>query len=1136
LAVKPVGANRLGSLAIIGLLLLSTALGLTLGAGPAHAGGPPAPRGESPLPGAPLAAGPHDLPVHGDLVISAANSPYILSPATTGVTNYFQEGNVTVLPGGELYVLNLTLSILQFISDQGTVGQRASHLYNFTVEGLVVFNDSVLTTNTSVLNVYTKLIVNVTDGGTLVAQSSTFAFPGQIEVSGSASRFYANDSYILPNPAVPSLKENTSLLHDSSYAPGLEVSGGARATLAGSYWLGYYADNVSLNGQTGLNLTNDTPASVDHNGNLTWSELVVPTPVASALALALAYPSVATGLLFFDYQAVGGANLPAGSHLTFNDVSYPLPQAVDFPGTAVNVTEQYVVPVSASFIAAVNQAGMLALLQATGDFGTPSTMAVTLDGAPGALDILSMHLVLAPSYPFNMVVQGGSTFTAVDSTLALNWNVLPGTPVDHGVPAPEPWNSNKLTLSGGSFAVLANVSTPTSFSTPFDNQSIVLPLDAASRAYIYRWALVRAVSGAFGPIPNVRVVAFPAYNASESSNATSLALNNVSSTDPDLAEYVTHWAATNHRTLGITGDTGAALMLLASTVITSDDLPSGGFIGAYHFGTVLPGGGPGATVWQYGDVSPYPLGMTPAGPDPLPTAGYPNYRAELSIGTVGISANNQTVGNATVAIGQTLRLTVPITNVGTAALVNFTAVFSLLATAPFPPVQLAPVQLFSQLNAGDTQFVNFSWVVNETIIGLGGNKSVTFAVNATWNGGIAPIGGIVTAKVPMTVVPSYIALTFTSPTGPLTLGTPYLGIGKVTFAGKGVATVNVTFIGPGGRTLVATDSYASGPFQTQIQPPTTLQAGGTYTVLVTAYYNGRTVSYTASPVQIAGSPPPPPSFWNTDVFGPITWLYLIIIIAAVLAAAIAFLLLTGRLSRGKLVECGECGSLIPASATVCPKCGAEFEVDLVRCSRCASTIPAASEVCPECAAQLLGTPEPESKDPERQGYADFVERYRAEAKKELADNYTEGAFWDWWKRQPSYVSFNQWKLQQSASSRVGMTAPVVSPTESAEPVSPPAPAPPRRPPTGGAGAAPPDRAGAPTPPAAKPATAPPVPPPRRGAAPGASAAPAPATASTPPSNEASAPAGGTGMRPCSNCGKEIPSDFLVCPFCGAVTR
>src|SRR4029077_21045035 len=99
-----------------------------------------------------------------------------------------------------------------------------------------------------------------------------------------------------------------------------------------------------------------------------------------------------------------------------------------------------------------------------------------------------------------------------------------------------------------------------------------------------------------------------------------------------------------------------------------------------------------------------------------------------------------------------------------------------------------------------------------------------------------------------------------------------------------------------------------------------------------------------------------------------------------------------------------------------------------RCSRCGSTIPSNSAVCPECSAQLLGA---DTADPERQGYQDFVEKFRTEAKKELGDNYGEGAFWDWWKRQPSYVSFNQWKLQQAQGSRAGMTAPPADRAEAA---------------------------------------------------------------------------------------------------------
>ncbi|MFI5419257.1 MAG: hypothetical protein ACHQ2Y_10270, partial [Candidatus Lutacidiplasmatales archaeon] len=52
-------------------------------------------------------------------------------------------------------------------------------------------------------------------------------------------------------------------------------------------------------------------------------------------------------------------------------------------------------------------------------------------------------------------------------------------------------------------------------------------------------------------------------------------------------------------------------------------------------------------------------------------------------------------------------------------------------------------------------------------------------------------------------------------------------------------------------------------------------------------------------------------------------------------------------------------------------------------------------------------------------------------------------------------------------------------------------------------------------------------------APGASAPSSrPATSAGAPTPEPAAAA----MKACSNCSKEIPPDYLVCPFCGAVTQ
>lgn len=1117
---------RLVSGAVLFLLITGALLGVSL-AGPGASAGTPsrAAVGPAELSGARTGVG----RPHGDLVVGPSNSPYVLTPAVAGGTVYQQEGNITVLPGGALFVENLTLSFLQFIPSSGNAGQRASHLYNFTIQGLVRLDNSTLTTDAAVLDAYVRLTVNISGDGTLAAQSSELAFPGGIIVDGPGAHFLANASTIMPNPDVAGLVENVTLRTDSSYAPVLTVENQADVTLLQSRYTGYYADNPVTNGMPGANLSSGSGGTLPANGTLNLTQFTLPAPLASSTALALAYPTYTSGSAEFAYLAQNGSTIQAG-HIEFLGQSYALPGPMLLPPTRANTTPTlFAVPLPATFLAAINSSGELGFLQASGTYGGPSALSLNVSRANVSTKVVGASLILDPTLVYNYRISGGSTFTAADSFLDVNWNALPGTPLDPGVPTTEPWQSTKLLLSGGSQAFLANVSAPTAYSTVFDNQSMVVPTDPASTAYIYRWAQLQAVSGAFGPIPGVHVVTYPAYNASDAANATSSAVNDLPTIDPALAAYVSGLNRAEGISEGVTGRSGQATLLLASTVISEATLPTGAFIGSYHIASSLPGGGTNGTVWSYGSVAAYPTGMSPSTVDPLPQALYPNYRAELAIGTVTTTVDN-TTSNGTVAIGQEVEFSVPITNIGTAALVNFTANFSFVLPAPFPALLLAPKVTFEELNATKTQNVSFQWVVNESVIGLGGAKNETFQFGVSWNGGAAPIGGTTQQQVGLKVVPAYISLTFAPPVGPLTVGNAYVGEGSLSFAGKGIAVVNVTLINPSGTSvLVGSGGYSSGhPFEQSIGLGPGIAPGTTYELLITAYYNGRTVSHSYAGIQTASLPPPPPSFWAQKVLGLIPLWLLVVLILVVVGALIAFLVVSGRLSRGKLVECGECGALIPEADTVCPKCGAEFETDLVRCSRCGSTIAANSEFCPECAAQLLGTPVPEAKDPERQGYADFVQKFRGESKKELGDNYSEGAFWDWWKRQPSFVSFNQWKLQQAAGSRAGMAAPVVSPPEATYTEGQTA--------SGGAagakgaaaaaiGASPKGvpRAPAPRSPADAPArsTARPVP-------------PAPARAPEPVGEGATAEA--PGLKACTNCGKEIPTDFLVCPFCGSVTR
>jgi RNA polymerase subunit RPABC4/transcription elongation factor Spt4 len=368
---------------------------------------------------------------------------------------------------------------------------------------------------------------------------------------------------------------------------------------------------------------------------------------------------------------------------------------------------------------------------------------------------------------------------------------------------------------------------------------------------------------------------------------------------------------------------------------------------------------------------------------------------------------------------------------------------------------------------------------------------------------------------PPSVKLSNLAIVGVAPGGQLNLANSYSTSGLCVINGPGYATVTISATPVGSAvggsstvTLVEDTTVANGTFLIAWNSISgVLSSGTTYQITASATYK------TASDLNVGvGSPdtysvPSSPSavgFLFQKFLGLPLWIW-IAIAAAVVVAIVAALLVTRRQAAGKLVECGECGELIPEDATVCPKCGAQFESELVRCSRCSSTIPANSQFCPECGAQLLGKPGEGASDPERQAYADFTEKYRAEAKRELGENYTESAFWDWWKRQPTYVPFSQWKVQQTKGApRAGMSAPPAG----SETVPP----------------------GAPPKAEAASGTAPLV---GEAPAPGATPAPPAPGAPMPPPPAAAA---GSGLKPCPNCGKEIPPEYLVCPFCGAVTQ
>jgi subtilase family serine protease/ribosomal protein L40E len=150
----------------------------------------------------------------------------------------------------------------------------------------------------------------------------------------------------------------------------------------------------------------------------------------------------------------------------------------------------------------------------------------------------------------------------------------------------------------------------------------------------------------------------------------------------------------------------------------------------------------------------------------------------------------------------------------------------------------------------------------------------------------------------------------------------------------------------------------------------------------------------------------------------IMWL---IVIIAVIAVVVGVILYTYKYGLGKLVECGECGAFIPASNKRCPKCGVEFESGTMKCSECGAWVPADSTECPNCGVKFVGEEAEEGDyiDKMKKEYDEMVSKYREIAKSELGKKFSDKRFEEWWKQQPSYISFEDWLAKQEARRKAG---------------------------------------------------------------------------------------------------------------------
>ena len=151
------------------------------------------------------------------------------------------------------------------------------------------------------------------------------------------------------------------------------------------------------------------------------------------------------------------------------------------------------------------------------------------------------------------------------------------------------------------------------------------------------------------------------------------------------------------------------------------------------------------------------------------------------------------------------------------------------------------------------------------------------------------------------------------------------------------------------------------------------------------------------------------------------------IIAIIAVVIIAFVWYLYRHSLGKMVECGECGSLIPEDSKRCPKCGVVFETGTAKCSECGAWIPANVSECPECHAKFLTEPNQEEQGDAymksmQEQYDEYVNTYRDQAKAALGAKYSEEKFQEWLKTEPGFLTFEAWLAKREEDKKSGAFA------------------------------------------------------------------------------------------------------------------
>ncbi|MGC2035029.1 MAG: zinc ribbon domain-containing protein, partial [Thermoplasmata archaeon] len=546
---------------------------------------------------------------HGDLVVTAANSPYIITSLDPDASEnvYYEQGNITVETGGTLEVVNTTLSFVSFVSQTGNITDQYSHLYHFTdLGGTILFNKANLTTDVAVLGAYPKLNLSIENGSTVTVQQSTFEYPGWLYVDGTGTTVTFVNSTVTANPLAQAISGEVTIAADSSYSPTLWVGDGANFVFEQSSYLGYYSNSFTDNGIPGPPAMVDPtpPVTIGPATPNTW-DLFQFTANSSDLVRSALYPTIAGAVVTFSASTHGNGTA-SGADFDYNGV-VPITTPITFSPLVPLMS----VPLPAAAIASINANGIPAFLAAV----VAHTVSFTLNGTTGNfVNVSAVTIQLIPAVHFDLEVANAS-ITAVDSTLDINWTVA----------TVDPWESTKLILNDSATAYLANVSTSYPYTNLYTNESAVLP-DPTSQAYFYRWLVIPVVGAGGAPVTGALATVYYAYDTDQANNHTAAALNDLGTTDPVLAAYAASVARTSgDPSYGASNGVGQISLLVATSWLNSSSLPDGVYLGTYHVGVTVPSPPSSDPEWIFAATVPYPQGMYPAAQDMATTASFPSY-------------------------------------------------------------------------------------------------------------------------------------------------------------------------------------------------------------------------------------------------------------------------------------------------------------------------------------------------------------------------------------------------------------------------------------------------------------------------------------------------------------------------------